>query len=189
MPDNSGQRDRYADDRAAYERQRAEYDARYGSGAWDKRYGYGYREGYSYSRGDDHYRAYRDSPCERRQNSSAVTGGLIGALAGAAIGSNVAGRGDRTGGAVLGAVAGGAVGAAVGSSAARCDTTGYYFSYDQTVPYREAMGYDSRDRSDYDRYRGMRCRLALAPAYVEGTTDYRYVRVCPDSRGRYRITG
>ncbi len=78
----SVQRDRYADDRAAYERQRAEYDARYGSGAWDKRYGYGYREGYSYSRGDDNYRAYRDSPCERRQSSSAVTGGLIGALAG-----------------------------------------------------------------------------------------------------------
>ena len=187
----SVQRDRYADDRAAYERQRADYDDKYGSGAWDKRYGFGYRPGYSYSSGDDHYRAYRDSPCERRQSNSAVTGGLIGALAGAAIGSNVAGRGDRTGGAVLGAVAGGAVGAAVGSSSARCDTTGYWFSYDQTVPYRVASGYgyDSRYRGDYDRYRRMGCRMALAPAYVEGSTDYRYVRVCPDSRGRYRITG
>jgi len=183
----SVQRDRYADDRAAYLRQKADYDARWGAGAWERRYG----EGYSYSRGGDYYRAYRDSPCERQRSSSTVAGGVIGALAGAAIGSNVAGRGDRTGGAVLGAVAGGAVGAAVGNSTARCDTRGYYFSYDQTTPYREAggYGYDSRYRSDYDRYRRMGCRLAPAPAYVDGATDYRYVRVCPDSRGRYRITG
>ena len=60
-----------------------------------------------------------------------------------------------------------------------------------------------QDRSDYDArygagawdrrygssYRDRRCRLAVAPAYVNGDTDYRYVRVCPDSRGRYRITG
>ena len=185
----SVQRDRYAEDRAAYERERAEYDARYGSGAWARRYTYA--DGYRYSRNGDRFAAYRDSPCERDRSNSTVAGGVIGALAGAAIGSNVAGRGDRTGGAVLGAVAGGALGAAVGNSSARCDTRGYYFSYDQTVPYRVASGYgyDSRRRdSDFYRYNRMGCRLALAPAYVNGDTDYRYVRVCPDSRGRYRIT-
>ena len=31
-------------------------------------------------------------------------------------------------------------------------------------------------------------RLAVAPTEYGGRTDYRYVRVCPDRRGRYRIT-
>ncbi len=102
----------------------------------------------------------------------------------------MAGRGDRTEGAVLGAVAGGALGAAVGSSAAtaRCDTRGYYFSYDQTYPYREVADNGYGGRSNYGYYRDRRCRLAVAPAYVNGYTDYRYVRVCPDGSGRYRIT-
>ena len=185
----SVQRDRYADDRAAYERQRAEYDARYGSGAWDKRYGYGYREGYSYSRGDDNYRAYRDSPCERRQSSSAVTGGLIGALAGAAIGSNLAERGSRGEGAVLGAVAGGAIGASVGHNSAGCDDHGYYFSYNQTSRYQESGDYRGRSsgRYDYDYYHRHGCRLAVAPARYGGDEQARYVRVCPDGSGRYRL--
>lgn len=174
------QRDRYEDDRAAYERERADYDARYGAGAWERRYGYSYR------RRDDDYRAYASSPCERRRSSSTATGGVIGALAGAAIGSNVAGRGDRTAGAVLGAVAGGVAGAAIGSSTARCDDRGYWFSYDQTRPYRESV-YARDSRYDYYRRRG--CRLAEAPAYINGRTEYRYVRVCPDGSGRYRITG
>jgi hypothetical protein len=174
----AAQRDYYSADRDAYERERADYDARYGVGAWERRYGYSYRRA-------DAYRDYEASPCEHR-SSNAAAGGVIGALAGAAIGSNVAGRGDRTAGAVLGAVAGGAIGATVGSSTAHCDTHGYYFSYDQTYPYREAY----TDRSPrYDAWRRRGCRMATAPAYVNGATEYRYVRVCPDGDGRYRITG
>jgi len=176
------QRDEYSANREAYERERADYDARYGSGAWDRRYG----AGYSYRRHEDeYYRPYVASPCERRSGNAAA-GGVIGALAGAAIGSNIAGRGDRTAGAVLGAVAGGAVGASIGANTAHCDGRGYYFSYDQTYPYRELP-----DRADsrFDRYRRRGCRLAQAPAYVRGATEYRYVRVCPDSDGRFRFEG
>jgi hypothetical protein len=174
------QRDRYDNDRDAYERERDAYDARYGAGSWERRYGYSYR------RRDDYYRPYAASPCERRSSSNTAAGGVIGALAGAAIGSNLAGRGDRTAGAVLGAVAGGVAGAAIGSSTARCDTRGYYFTYDQTYPYRDSSY--ARDRR-YDYYSRRGCRLAQAPAYVNGSTDYRYVRVCPDGDGRFRITG
>ena len=178
------QQDRYAQDRTDYQRQREDYDARYGAGAWERRYGYGY----DYRRRhDDAYRPYASSPCERGRRASATTGGVIGALAGAAIGSNLAGRGDRTAGAVLGAVAGGATGAAIGSSTAHCDATGYWFSYDQTRPYRESA--EAREGWRYDRDRRSGCRLAEAPAYVDGRTEDRYVRVCPDSDGRYRITG
>jgi hypothetical protein len=176
------QRDDYSANREAYERERADYDARYGSGAWDRRYGYGYS--YRRQREDDYYRPYVASACERGSNAAA--GGVIGALAGAAIGSNVAGRGDRTAGAVLGAVAGGAVGASIASNTAHCDRRGYYFSYDQTYPYRELP-----DRADgrFDRYHRRGCRLAQAPAYVRGQTEYRYVRVCPDADGRFRFEG
>ena len=179
----SVQRDIYSANREDYERERADYDARYGPGAWDRRYG----AGYSYRRHEEeYYRPYVASPCERRPGSDAAAGGVIGALAGAAIGSNIAGRGDRTAGAVLGAVAGGAVGASIGSNTARCDGRGYYFSYDQTYPYRELP-----DRADsrFDRYDRRGCRLAQAPAYVNGQTEYRYVRVCPDSDGRFRFEG
>lgn len=175
------QRDNYSNERADYEQQRADYDAQYGPGAWELRYGYNRadRGGYDY---------YRGSPCERRQSGGAVAGGVIGALAGAAIGSSIAGAGAHTTGAVLGGLAGGAVGASVGSSAAQCDTTGYYFSYDETYPYRLAGsgGYDGA--RGYDYYRRRSCRLAIAPAYIEGSLDDRYVRVCPDGAGRYRIT-
>jgi hypothetical protein len=177
----SVQQGRWASDRDAYERQRDDYDARYGSGAWERRYGYGY----SYHRAEGAYYApYVSSPCERHEGASAATGGVIGALAGAAIGSNVAGHGDRTGGAVLGALAGGAIGASVGAASAHCDARGYYYSYAQTYPYRAHPGEETW-RHDADVRRG--CRLAPAPAYVDGRTDYRYVRVCPDPDGRYRI--
>ena len=185
------QRERYRDARDTYQQERADYDARYGSGAYDRRYG-----GYAYRRDrGDWYDAYRSSPCERRASGGAVTGGVIGALAGAAIGSNIAGRGDRTEGAVLGGVAGAALGATVGSSASRpvaqCDSRGYYYSFNQTYPYREDSVYEDRasGRYGYDYYRRERCRLAVAPAYYNGSTDFRYVRVCPDRLGRYRITG
>ncbi len=178
----------YSVDRYAYQRERDDYDAKYGPGAWETRYGYSYHRHDDQS---DYYRVYRDSPCERRAGGDAVAGGVIGALAGAAIGSSVAGHGERGTGAVLGAFAGGAVGASVAASAAHCDARGYYFETDQTYPYREPDIYAdaSSGRYDYRAYRRMGCRLATAPAYDQGVTDYRYVRVCPDPDGRYRITG
>lgn len=163
------QQDRYRADRDAYLRARAAYDLRYGSGAYD-------RNRVSW------YNPYTSSPCERAARNGSVSGGVIGALAGAAIGSNVAARNARTEGAVLGALVGGALGANVGSTAAKCDRSGYYYSYSQTYPYRDDY---ASNMSFYSR-RG--CRLAPAPAYFDGVVDYRYVRVCPDGSGRYRIT-
>ncbi|MDB5433571.1 MAG: hypothetical protein JWP35_4687 [Caulobacter sp.] len=188
----------YQQQRADYERARADYDARYGYGAYVRRYGSfenrypaeaatDYPSDVAYN---DYYGPYRGSPCEQQRSDRTVGGGLIGALAGAAIGSNLAGHGVRTEGAVLGAVAGGVIGANVGRSTARCDTSGYYYGYEQTYPYRES-GYDRRARSGrygYSYYSSRRCRLAIAPAQYGDDMDYRYVRVCPDGRGRYRFT-
>lgn len=169
-----------------YERARRDYDQRYGYGAYQRAYGpppvwtsnqYGQNPSYG---GYD--------PCQGRQSTNSVAGGVIGALIGAALGSNVAARNARTEGSVLGALVGGAVGVGVGRASAKCDDRGYYYSYDQTTPYRESS-YDRRRRSgqyDYSYYNRQRCRLAPAP--VNGD-EYRYVRVCPDGDGRYRITG
>ncbi len=218
--DYAQDRAEYERQRAHYEREKAEYDRRYGWGAYERRYGaFVYRNTYDYDRygsydryddrydrydryddrydrsyrgydRDDFYRAYRDNPCERRRDSRTAAGAVIGALAGAAIGSNLADDNVRSEGAVLGAVVGGALGAGVGRSTANCDSRGYYYSYSQTYPYREAAYYRGgrSGRYNYDWYARRGCRLAVAPAYYRGRTDYRYVRVCPDSSGRYRIT-
>ena len=135
--------------------------------------------------------SYAD-PCRSSNNNSQVAGGLIGALAGAAIGSNVAARNARTEGAVLGAVVGGFAGSQIGkqSAQAKCDSAGYYYNYAETVPYRESR-YARGQRNgqyDYSYYNRNRCRLATAPVDDYGD-DVRYVRVCPDRQGRYRITG
>lgn len=175
-----------------YEAARAAYDRRWGYGAYARRYGpapswdearwagyYGRDAGYTYQ-----------DPCRDRRNSNSVAGGLIGALAGAALGSNVAARNARTEGAVLGALVGGGIGVGIGRSSASCDDRGYYYSYDQTVPYRESDYYRGRrsGRYDYSYYSRQRCRLAPAPVDAYDG-EYRYVRVCPDRSGRYRITG
>ena len=216
--DYQSRREAYRRAHARFEHERDEYDARYGAGAYvrywhDRRDDYDARsgpgawerdfgdhrddvDGRDRDRADDgdrggadYYRDYRDNPCEQRARDHAVAGGLIGALAGAAIGSNVAAGGGRTGGAIIGAVLGGAVGANVGHSTARCDETGYYFSYDQTYPYREGEWEQGRSgRYDYRYYRRHGCRLAVAPAHAGDSDDYRYVRVCPDDRGHYRIS-
>jgi hypothetical protein len=169
------------------------YDPRYDRRDYDRRYDDRYPAA-------DPYRYYRDSPCERRATSSdrRVAGTVLGALVGGAIGANVAADKVETEGAVLGAVVGGAIGNAIASGdprdverySARCDDRGYYYSYEETFPYREDVGYRDRrsGRFDYDYYARNRCRLAIAPAEWEGRVDYRYVRVCPDSQGRYRIT-
>ncbi|MDP1736927.1 MAG: glycine zipper 2TM domain-containing protein [Caulobacter sp.] len=198
----------YDDQRATYEarreqylRDRAAYDRRYGQGAYERRYGaWVYqstpRDAGYYGRdasATGYADRYRDSPCEQRRGNRTAAGLIIGALAGAAIGSNLAESDVQTEGAVLGAVIGGGLGAGIGRDSARCDTRGYYYSRAQTIPYRESGYYrDRRERSgryDYSYYQRRGCRLAVAPAEYRGDVQYRYVRVCPDRQGRYRITG
>lgn len=181
---------------AEWERARADYDARYGSGAYARVYGpspawdearwgpYAPAAGY-YGRPT----AYAGPVTCRNDHSAATAGGILGALAGAALGSNIAARGHRGDGAVLGGLVGAGIGATVGNAhdRYRCDNRGPYFSYGDTIAYREAPDYRS-GRYDYGYYTRMRCRLAPAPIDSDGR-DYRYVRVCPDADGRYRITG
>jgi len=188
----------YDANRERYERDRAEYDRRYGSGSFERYYG-GFRDTRPVY--DDRYRndrydpyaRYIDSPCERRASSGSRTGGtLIGALIGGALGAAAAGDSSQTEGAVLGAVVGGALGNTIAGNSddryvAKCDSRGYYFTYDQTIPYRE-RGYGRSGRYDTNYYSRQRCRLAPAPANMYGRVEYRYVRVCPDRQNRYRIT-
>jgi hypothetical protein len=178
-----------------YNRARDRYDRRYGYGAyaraygpapaWDDDYWDANRYGSYASQGG----TYND-PCRNTRNNRTALGGVIGALAGAALGSNVAARNARTEGAVLGAVVGGAIGAGVGRANAnyKCDSRGPYYSYDQTIPYRESNYYRGRNsgRYNYSYYERQGCRLAPAPVDED---EYRYVRVCPDRDGNYRITG
>ncbi|HEX4711745.1 glycine zipper domain-containing protein [Phenylobacterium sp.] len=186
--------------RADWERARADYDARYGHGAYIR--AYGPAPAWDEDRWGGHYAsapppagyygsdsAYTGPVTCHNDHSSATAGAIIGALAGAALGSNVAGHGVRTEGAVLGGVVGAGIGGAVGNAndRYRCDNRGPYYSYGDTVAYREAPDYRS-GRYDYNYYTRMRCRLAPAPVDSDGR-DYRYVRVCPDADGRYRITG
>jgi hypothetical protein len=174
---------------AEYDRARADYDARYGYGSYTRRYG----PAPTWSGPSDDANTYgRDTsyvdPCAGSTTNGKVAGGLIGALAGAALGSNLAANGRGTEGTVLGAVVGGVVGANVGKAAAksRCDQAGYYYNYADTMPYRENR-YARSGEYDSSYYNRQRCRLAPAP--VDRTGDVRYVRVCPDGSGRYRITG
>lgn len=181
-----------------YNRARADYDARYGYGAYVRRYGpppawdesrwayYAPPESY-YAPSAPYYGAESAyiGPQARCDRESTLPAGIIGAIAGALLGSNVAARNARTEGAVLGGVVGAGIGAAVGQARDRyrCDQRGPYFTYNETIPYRES----ARLRSDrYTYYQRMGCRLAPAPIDAAGT-DYRYVRVCPDAEGRYRI--
>lgn len=186
--DYSQQMADYQAKRDAYERARADYDARYGEGAYVRRYG----EFRGYYTDYDGYAVYRDSPCEHKRNNAAAAGTVIGALAGAAIGSNLAAHaGGRLGGALLGGLVGGVAGNSIGRHTASCDANGYYYSYDETVPYAEDTTlYADRasGEHDYRWYREHRCRMAVAPVDRDGIVEDRYVRVCPDGDGRYRFT-
>lgn len=202
--DYADKQDDYRAARAAYERRRADweraqidYDLRYGRGAYMRVYGpapvwddANWRNA-GYNAGSYGVNTAYIEPC-RRSNNNAVTAGVVGALIGAALGSNVAANGRGTEGAVLGGVVGAGLGAAVGhaSDRAKCDRNGLYYSYNDTVAYRESR-YDrgrNSGRYSYNYYSRQRCRLAPAPIDSYGR-DYRYVRVCPDGSGRYRITG
>ncbi|HSV01764.1 MAG TPA: YMGG-like glycine zipper-containing protein [Phenylobacterium sp.] len=186
---------------ADYNRARADYDARYGYGAyarlygpapvWDERYWAYYvtpAPAYGYAAPAAPYyganTAYA-APAVRCDSSGTVTGGAIGALAGAVLGSQLSAPGRHTENSVLGAVVGGGLGAAVGHAhdRYRCDQRGPYFTYQETIPYREGRYVRSNRYAEYQR---MGCRLAPAPVDTYGR-DYRYVRVCPDAEGRYRI--
>lgn len=189
---------------ADYNRARADYDARYGYGAYARIYGpapawdetrWTYyltpapAPGYAYAPAAPYYgapSAYTSAPV-RCDNSSTVGAGVIGAIAGAVLGSNIAARNARTEGAVLGGVVGAGIGAAVGHAhdQYKCDTRGPYFTYQETIPYREGRYMRSNRYSEYER---MGCRLAPAPVNSYAS-EYRYVRVCPDRDGRYRIMG
>jgi len=190
----------YREARRDYERRLAEwnraryiYDRRYGYGAYARMYPRPVWDQTYWSRYEPPpYAGYYGRPASatvRCDNNSTIAGGLIGALAGAVLGSNVAARNARTEGAVLGGLVGAGVGAAVGSAndRYRCDSRGPYFTYDETVPYREGR-YRYSSAYDYGYYERQRCRLAAAPVDAYGR-DIRYVRVCPDREGRYRITG
>jgi hypothetical protein len=188
---------------AAYNRARYDYDRRYGYGAYVRIYGpapvwndrnWAYYAAPAYAPAyvapaAPYYGANTAyaTPEVRCDNSSTVGAGAIGALAGALLGSNIAAHGRRTEGAVLGGVVGAGIGAAVGHQhdKYKCDQRGPYFSYNETIPYREGRDFRT-DR--YAEYQRMGCRLATAPVDNYGQ-DYRYVRVCPDPDGRYRIVG
>jgi hypothetical protein len=187
----------YARRHADWERARARYDARYGYGAYIRVYGPAPAwDEARYGRYDAPAAAYYGRPTTyngpvtcRNDHSSATAGGILGALAGAALGSNIAAGGHRTDGAILGGVVGAGIGASVGNAHDKynCDSRGPYYSYSDTIAYREDPNWRS-GRYDYGYYSRMRCRLVAAPVDSYGR-DYRYVRVCPDSSGRYRITG
>jgi hypothetical protein len=191
--------------RAAWERERARYDARHGYGAYVRIYpmpawdvarwgplypGQAYYTAPAYAPSASYYGSNTSyvTGC-RNDHSSRTAGAVLGGLAGAILGSNLSAPGRHTENSVLGGVLGAAVGGAVGNAHDRykCDERGPYFSYNDTIAYRE----DPRwrvGRYDYAYYNRMRCRLAPAPVDAYGN-DVRYVRVCPDSSGRYRITG
>lgn len=200
-------RDEYQRRLDAYNRARADYDARYGYGAyariygpapvWDETHWAYYAPAPVYAAPAPAYApapapyygantAYV-APSVRCDNSGTVGAGAIGAIAGAVLGSNVASHHNRTEGAVLGGLLGAGVGAAVGHAHDRykCDQRGPYFTYQETVPYSEPADYRSPRYAEYQR---MGCRLATAPV-DSAASDYRYVRVCPDPDGRYRIVG
>jgi len=212
------QQEQYRDNRQAYEgtrrsyrEARRDYDRRLAEWErarviYDRRYGYGsYARVYTRPVWDQTYwSSYSPPPYAGyygrntsatgvtcNSNNSTVGGGVLGALAGAVLGSQLASRGARTEGAVLGGVAGAVIGGSIGNArdreSYRCDSRGPYFSYDDTVAYREGRNRYS-STYDYGYYTRQKCRLAAAPVDAYGR-DIRYVRVCPDQDGRYRITG
>ena len=180
---------------AEWEGARTIYDRRHGSGAYARVYARPVWDEAYWTRNQPppyagYYGQHASANIRCDSNTNTVAGGLIGALAGAVLGSQVASSGVRTEGAVLGGVVGAGLGAAIGNSSDRkyrCDSRGPYFTYDETIPYREGR---RRFSSAYDSgyYNREGCRLAAAPVDAYGR-DMRYVRVCPDGDRRYRITG
>jgi hypothetical protein len=140
------------------------------------------------------------NPCQRDASNRSVTGGLLGAAGGAVIGSQFAASGHRRDGSLLGGVIGALAGASIGHSTAACDSAPPPPAYDDAyyappppayVERREIWAYGrhgARFRVIEDRMGPDGCTLAESPVYMpDGGVDRRYVRVCPDYRGRYRV--
>ena len=120
-----------------------------------------------------------------------MLGGLLGAFAGAAIGRNTAG----------------CAGPAFAPPPARASFSSYdsrpapYATNDDAEGYAGQDAYDRDDReeiyADGPRQQSFRiterpdangCTLAESPVYLpDGQVQKRFVRVCLDSRGRYRV--
>ncbi len=133
---------------------------------------YAYGPGGSYYSGGRYYSDY----CRDRERDGRVAGAVVGGVAGAVIGQQV----DDGEGAVIGGVLGAVAGSEVGRRAARCDERGAYWDEASSYPYSYRSSSSYRGRYDDSWYAERRCR------WVQ---DYRndWVRVCPDSSGRYRI--
>jgi len=153
-------------------------------------------------------RGYYYDPCRRDTTQRETTGGLLGALAGAAVGSNLASHhGGRAGGAVLGGLLGAGVGASVGKSTAACEPGQAGYAPPPPPPpqayngdrYEDRARYDERYEDRFHRYdrqpvavesrsEPTGCTLAESPIYLpDGRVQKRFVRVCPDSNGRYQV--
>jgi hypothetical protein len=156
---------------------------------------------------------YYYDPCQRSTTQRGTGGGLAGAGLGAAIGSGVAARGAKTEGAVLGGLLGAVIGSSIGKKSAACASgrvpspTAYNGAYEDHTHYSnsyEGARHDaSRDtyyERSYERQGRYRvdnrtqhadvngCTLAESPIYLpDGRVQKRFVRVCPDSNGKYQI--
>jgi hypothetical protein len=154
---------------------------------------------------------YGYNPCQREAGNRGVIGALVGGGIGATVGSQLAANHHRTDGSVLGGVLGALVGAGVGHSTAACDHA--YAPPPPPPPAPPAQAYDGYD--DYgpaypqqgrwdgawaygrggERYPIAHaaagpdgCTLAESPVYLpDGRVEKRFVRVCLDERGRYRV--
>ena len=188
----------YKDSLAAYQRDRAAYDRRYGTGAYDRKYDpppapvAPSPAAPPARRGPVPVivqRPYVSPSCERRSRNAedAVTAGALGPATADT---------TRTDGPILGAIVGGTLGANLASSpttaeryAPECDGDGAYYAIDQTLPYRERPSARRVRNGSHDEryYVDQGCRLAVAPVRNHnGTYDFRYARVCPDRRNRLR---
>ena len=149
-------------------------------------------------------------PCQREASNRGVTGGLLGAGAGAVLGSQFAASGHRRDGSLLGGLIGAFAGASIGHSSAACNSAAPPpgpQAYNPPPPeaaygptdYGPPPDYVERETWVYGRH-GVRfrviedrlepdgCTLAESPVYLpDGRVDRRYVRVCPDGQGRYRV--
>jgi hypothetical protein len=160
---------------------------------------------------------YYYDPCRRSTTQRGTGGGLAGAGIGAAIGSGVAANGARTEGAVLGGLLGAVIGSNIGKNSAACSPganppppppppSAYNNSYDNRYErdrYEDRRYEDARrdaERDAYSRdgysYRVDQrsgsdvngCTLAESPIYLpDGRVQKRFVRVCPDSNGKYQV--
>ncbi len=187
---------------ARYEAARADYDRKHGRGTYDRTHRPPMApaapppppapppQAYSPTGGAP----YLGSTCFRRPETDRAA--LAAAMAGA-LGSGPAAASSKSEGAVLGALIDGTLGVNLASSetsgrryAPECDPDGFYFSSDQTFPYRESAVRKQRNgEHDQQYYFAEGCRLAVAPITTRTkAVEYHYARVCPDRRGRYRFT-